>query len=492
MSVEVASCTLAQLFSKERIISANDTEIDGELAIPEYQRPYRWTEAQLQRLLQDFTDYQAEAPNRVSEQSCPFYLGSIILHQQENKLNIIDGQQRLTTMALIGYLTKEFKALSLRYKAPESQQQIKHNLAWLADKASQLEEIDFSAIHITLVVTNSEDEAYRFFETQNTGGVRLKGPDIIKAHHLNVIDKNMPNKTRHYAELWESLNDINPIIDLLLRGRYWEYLNLRKGQENSSKKTMPLHQQKRLIVDAIVDEFSPSATGDDVAFGRVARTYLANGGESLTQPQVGYELRQPLNSGANTIRYLEYFQALRQKYLLKSHGDETLKAFDKFYHTFVCKLVGCGYLKQLYDASLLLYISQFGQQQLTVAAKKIFRVVYSRRVSNQVAVKEKSVPAFLNETPILDWIAQSYTPAQCFALFDQFKLKVDLKGIIDAKKSPVTRKSGKKQEYSTKQDFINKVIKFFALKVERNATSNEYAKEFAASFSQHVNSLGRK
>ena len=252
MSVAVASCTLAEIFNQQTIKASDGTQISGALTIPEYQRPYRWTESQIQRLLQDFKDYQADERNRSGKESCPFYLGSIILHQQGSKLNIIDGQQRLTTMALIAYLTEEFKGLSLRYKAPESQQQIKHNLAWLAGKHSQFSEIDFSSIHITLVVTNSEDEAYRFFETQNTGGVRLKGPDIIKAHHLNVIDKSIPAKTRHYAALWESLNDINPIIDLLLRGRYWECLNLRKDLKDLSRKTMPRHQQKRLIVDAVV------------------------------------------------------------------------------------------------------------------------------------------------------------------------------------------------------------------------------------------------
>jgi len=486
MAVEVASCTLAQLFSDESITSSNGFKINGELAVPEYQRPYRWTEVQIQKLLQDFKDYQVDYRDCNGNEVCPFYLGSIILHQQSNKLNIIDGQQRLTTMALIAYLTKKFKSLSLRYKAPESQQQIKHNLAWLASQNLQLNEIDFTAIHITLVITNSEDEAYRFFETQNTGGVRLKGPDIIKAHHLNVIDKSIPNKTRHYAELWEGLNDINPIINLLLRGRYWEYLNLRKDLKDPSRKTMPLHQQERLMVDAVVDEFSPSVTGDDVAFGRVMRTYLNNGSEALIQAQVGYDLRQPLNSGANTIRYLEYFQMLRQKYLLKNHNDETLKAFDKFYHELVCKLDGCAYLKQLFDTSLLFYISQFGQLHLEVAAKKLFRVVYSRRVSNQVAVKEKSVPAFLKEAPMLDWIAKSYTSQQCFDLLDQFELNVNPDGIIEAIKSPTEQKS------STKQNFINKVINTFDLRIERDVTKAEYAQEFANRFSQHINLLGRR
>lgn len=485
MSVAVASCTLAEIFNQQTIKASDGSQITGALTIPEYQRPYRWTESQIQRLLQDFKDYQADERNRSGKESCPFYLGSIILHQQGSKLNIIDGQQRLTTMALIAYLTEEFKGLSLRYKAPESQQQIKHNLAWLAGKHSQFSKIDFSSIHITLVVTNSEDEAYRFFETQNTGGVRLKGPDIIKAHHLNVIDKSIPAKTRHYAALWESLNDINPIIDLLLRGRYWEYLNLRKDLKDLSRKTMPRHQQKRLIVDAVVDEFSPTATGNDIAFGRISRAYLDKGGEILSQPQVGYDLRQPLNSGANTIRYLEYFQTLRQKYLLKNHADETLLAFDTFYHELVCTLDGCAYLKQLFDASLLLYISQFGPQNLEIAAKKLFRVVYSRRVKNQVAVKEQSVPAFLNETPLLDWIAMSYTPQQCFNLLDQFELNVNSDGIIDAVLSPTEQKTSKKQE------FINKVIGKLKLTIEVEATKDEYARQFASSFSDHIKSLGR-
>lgn len=46
MAVKVASCTLAQLFSDESITSSEGFKIDEELAVPEYQRPYRWTEVQ--------------------------------------------------------------------------------------------------------------------------------------------------------------------------------------------------------------------------------------------------------------------------------------------------------------------------------------------------------------------------------------------------------------------------------------------------------------
>ncbi|WP_438359902.1 DUF7834 domain-containing protein [Escherichia fergusonii] len=141
------------------------------------------------------------------------------------------------------------------------------------------------------------------------------------------------------------------------------------------------------------------------------------------------DLRQPLNSGVNTIHYLQYFEKLRQTYLLHGEMSSTLKGFSDFYNNFICKLEGCSYLKQLLDTALLLYISQFGQINLEVAAKKLFRVIYSRRIENQTAVKERSIPAFIQETPVLDWIATSFTVEQLFSKLDGFDLKVNSNGL---------------------------------------------------------------
>lgn len=109
------------------------------------------------------------------------------------------------------------------------------------------------------------------------------------------------------------------MVDILLRGRYWQYLNFRD---------YPLHNQTQQVRNSIVTELAEhTGKGDDIAFGRIARTYMPNGGESLAQPQVGYELRQPLNSGANTIHYLQYFEQLRQTYLLKNSTQGELAGF---------------------------------------------------------------------------------------------------------------------------------------------------------------------
>lgn len=503
MSVEVASCTLAQLFSKQSIVSANETEIVGELAIPEYQRPYRWGEVQIKKLLSDYQLYLGDLAQ--SDSAYGYYLGSVILHQssENGQLNIIDGQQRLTTLALIAYVqslsnqangqdafeSSSFE-LSLSYDSPESQQQIIQNLVWLQEystssNANQIATFDANKINLTLVVTRSEDDAYRFFETQNTGGVRLSGPDIIKAHHLRAIERQNQNE---FAAKWEALGDLNPVVGSLVKGRYWQKLYNRN---------VPSHRQPHLVRSAVVNELGESTgKGDDIAFGRFERAYLPDGGQIDKQAQQGYELRQPLNSGINTIHYLSYFEQLRAKYLTSvinnknvkhkraasnflADKENTLARFFHFYQNLICQLDGCSYVKGLYDTALLIYISQFGEQQLDIAAKKLFRVIYSPRVSNQKAVRENSISAFVRDNPVLDWITASYTPTMCFDYLDRFSFKTDPANLAVDKNS-------------VKKRFIFSVLKHLGIKVIEGGSAQELANIYTAELDAYILPLGTK
>lgn len=512
MSVEVASCTLAQLFSKQSIVSANNTKIYGELAIPEYQRPYRWGEVQIKKLLSDYQLYLADLAQSAltqSDSAYGYYLGSVILHQssENGQLNIIDGQQRLTTLALIAYvqyLSHKANAasqaneqdaselnpfeLTLSYDSPESQQQIIQNLAWLQEyskssNASQITTFDANKINLTLVVTRSEDDAYRFFETQNTGGVRLSGPDIIKAHHLRAIARQSQNE---FAAKWEALGDLNPVVGSLVKGRYWQKLYNRN---------VPSHRQPHLVRSAIVNELGESTgKGDDIAFGRFERAYLPDGGQIDKQAQQGYELRQPLNSGINTIHYLSYFEQLRAKYLtsvisnkngkhkkVTAHSsaniENTLARFFHFYQNLICQLDGCSYVKGLYDTALLIYISQFGEQQLDIAAKKLFRVIYSPRVSNQKAVRESSISAFVRDNPVLDWISASYTPKMCFDYLDRFSFKTDPANLAVDKNS-------------VKKRFIFNVLQHLEIEVIEGDSAQALANTYTAELDAYILPLG--
>ena len=69
--------------------------------IPYYQRPYRWDEKRITNLISDF--YKNKNENKSAE----YFVGSVVLVEDEkiqNRYDIIDGQQRVTTVFLLNYL----------------------------------------------------------------------------------------------------------------------------------------------------------------------------------------------------------------------------------------------------------------------------------------------------------------------------------------------------------------------------------------------------
>ena len=168
--VEVQSISLQSLFEKK-------------LTIPEYQRPYVWSNIEIDKLLYQFSEHLNR--NVVKGDKPNFYLGSIVLHKEGNHFNIIDGQQRITTLQILGLL-KELQFNETEYSHPITLKNIKTNYDFYRSQDFQL--INYELINVTVVITESEDMAYNFFETLNTGGKRLGGTDILKAHHLRCID----------------------------------------------------------------------------------------------------------------------------------------------------------------------------------------------------------------------------------------------------------------------------------------------------------------
>ena len=76
---------LSKIFSKE-----------FEYYIPAYQRPYAWTEEQTEKLFDDLYNFY------LTEQTDNYFLGSIVLIKEDEipKADVIDGQQRLTTLTI--------------------------------------------------------------------------------------------------------------------------------------------------------------------------------------------------------------------------------------------------------------------------------------------------------------------------------------------------------------------------------------------------------
>ena len=65
--------------------------------IPEYQRPYRWTKDECETLWEDILGVFGDG-SEIEE----YFLGSIVTYRNDNgELEIIDGQQRITTFTLL-------------------------------------------------------------------------------------------------------------------------------------------------------------------------------------------------------------------------------------------------------------------------------------------------------------------------------------------------------------------------------------------------------
>ena len=68
--------------------------------IPEYQRPYAWTDEQVETLFEDLWEFTATSGGTEREGS--YFLGSIVSYENEDgEQEIIDGQQRITLSIML-------------------------------------------------------------------------------------------------------------------------------------------------------------------------------------------------------------------------------------------------------------------------------------------------------------------------------------------------------------------------------------------------------
>lgn len=105
--------------SLEKLRLKNIYELLGEnFYIPAYQRGYRWSKIQVKELLDDIWEFSQQTSSEKSDFYC---LQPVIVVKREGCWELVDGQQRLTTLYIIlHYLEKEHLRRELRdaYKKP--------------------------------------------------------------------------------------------------------------------------------------------------------------------------------------------------------------------------------------------------------------------------------------------------------------------------------------------------------------------------------------
>lgn len=138
----------------------------ADFLIPDYQRPYAWSEEECQTLWEDIFEFaipDGDATQFNSEEE--YYLGPIVTFKNDNnKLEVIDGQQRLTTLML---LLRAFH-ISFGEMRDENSKKIKElieSCIWKTDEFGNANK-DLLKIDSEVATDNDKDE---FLSILNTG-----------------------------------------------------------------------------------------------------------------------------------------------------------------------------------------------------------------------------------------------------------------------------------------------------------------------------------
>lgn len=94
---------MSKLNIDQRTISNLFTDKKSDFLIPDYQRPYAWTEDECATLWDDLFAFAfpGNASDQFDSDNDEYFLGPIVTFKNNGKLEIIDGQQRLTTIMLL-------------------------------------------------------------------------------------------------------------------------------------------------------------------------------------------------------------------------------------------------------------------------------------------------------------------------------------------------------------------------------------------------------
>ncbi len=201
------------------------------LDIPPYQRPYKWSTKNVYQLIEDIDTARKENKE-------VYRIGTLILHhdEKENKYNIVDGQQRITTLALLLYYLTQQKISFLNREinvTPTSAESIRTNYMAInrhVDKDdTSLCQYSKENCEMIVIVTDDLSEAFQFFDSQNSRGKKLYPHDLLKAYHLREMGHIDAKETEDVVSKWENKNQYklaNLFNDYLYKLKEWTKGNL--------------------------------------------------------------------------------------------------------------------------------------------------------------------------------------------------------------------------------------------------------------------------
>ena len=192
-----------------------------KIVVPSYQRPYMWTDKNVKQLFEDLSI-------GLNKLEVNYRLGNVIIHRdEENILNIVDGQQRLTTLSILlfmlGYIENN-KLLNSNYNSDLSVAKIIDNKqtieGLLKDKSQdfkdKLKKYILESCEFVYIELDDLSEAFQLFDSQNARGKSLEAYDLLKAFHLREMRNNTESEKLDCVSKWERYVDNKKINQILV------------------------------------------------------------------------------------------------------------------------------------------------------------------------------------------------------------------------------------------------------------------------------------
>ena len=382
-----------------------------DLSIPGYQRPYKWTIKHVQQLLDDLLTH-------FRNQEQVYRIGTVVIHKDGKNFDIVDGQQRLITLSLLlhslgdknNLLEQHLTHSISKNNVIENNQFIKNYS--ISDKDT-FKKYLLEICEMVYVELDDLDEAFQFFDSQNSRGKPLESYDLLKAYHLREMKDKPKEIVHHCVERWEKsalsqeINNLDKIINyILFRLRRWHY------QESGEVFTSDdLETFKGVSESATYPYLSP-------LFATKVVEKLAQQNPMLYHPRfvkTSFQTIQTLINGEQFFDYVQYYAESYEKLFKEGIGlvDKVTKIngkdLGKGVNTFLnnqdyCYRVGDKYLKNLFECTVLFYFDEF--------MNKAFLWVYRIRFEYQRITFKTIEDEAHSKNGLFNHIEKSSTPIQ--------------------------------------------------------------------------------
>lgn len=226
-----------------KILDDNGTifDTDSRYVIPRYQRAYAWEDKEIIQLIDDINDIESK--------EIVYYIGSLVVAQvkgKENTYEVVDGQQRLTTLYLLLQYLVSLEALNgelsktLSFDCRENSNYTLSHIEQVINKTIEEEERleqsivnGIEAIHqkfskndididnftsrlkqvvIYRIEVPKNTDLNRYFEIMNTRGEQLEQHDILKAQLMSYIDNR--SEQEFFARVWDACSDMTGYVQM--------------------------------------------------------------------------------------------------------------------------------------------------------------------------------------------------------------------------------------------------------------------------------------